>query len=234
MVNMDRPAPSLLTRSARSTEEEALKAAFATDDMRRICGVIDAAVLGNGISKVAQESEVRPNNHLSRISPRKRTGAGYDDQSFASSGIASDRGGQSETHYGACAAKVTTRLLTMAFRGRNLHLAIAFAKVLCSQENVSELARNTIIPRENLYRAFAFPRIPRFRTVLNFLNAIGLRIGIERLPSSTRATSRSSTGVPPRGRPDESRRHDRKPRTPRVPAKSRLRPGYQAAVRSPA
>jgi hypothetical protein len=40
--------------------------------------------------------------------------------------------------------------------------------------------------------------------------------------------------VPAARWPDESRRHDRKPRTSRVPAKSRLRPGYQAAVRSPA
>lgn len=72
----------------------------------------------------------------------------------------------------------------MAFRSGDLDLAIeALAEVVRSYDNVSELARAANLSRENLYRSFAFPCMPRFRTVLIFLNELGLQLGIERLPS---------------------------------------------------
>lgn len=50
--------PALLTTSSRRTNEDALKAAFATNDLRRICRAVDEAVLRGGIAKVAQDAKV--------------------------------------------------------------------------------------------------------------------------------------------------------------------------------
>jgi hypothetical protein len=69
--------------------EQPLKAAFATNDLRRICGAIDVAVPGYDI--FCSRCEGRPSNLLSRVPPRKRTSVGYNGQSFARSGISSNR-----------------------------------------------------------------------------------------------------------------------------------------------
>lgn len=183
MRDLNMHAPSLSTRSSKSTGEGSLKAAFATSDLGRICRAIDAAVLEGGIATVAYEANVaRTTIHRAF---RYESGPALDTLVKVlqvlglhliveiRTDLVSERVGHD--------AKATARLLTMAFRGRDLHLAIAaLATVLSSQDNIAELARNTVLTRENLYRTFEFPRIPRFRTALTFLNAIGLQFGVER------------------------------------------------------
>ena len=176
-------APSLSRRSSKSTGEGALKAAFAASDLGRICRAIDAAVLESGFANVAYEANVARTTIYRAF--RCESGPALDTlvkvlQVLGLHLIVEVRTKPMSERVGHD-AKATARLLTMAFRGRDLHLAIAaLATVLSSQDNIAELARNTMLTRENLYRTFEFPRIPRFRTALNFLNAIGLKFGVER------------------------------------------------------
>ena len=165
--------------------EKVLKTAFATSDLRQICKAVDAAIVRGGIAKVAESARVdratiyrafrRENGPALRtmvkvlhvlgmrlivkIKPDPSEGSRLD-------------------------AKATAHSLTRAFRSGNLDLAVeALAKTLRSQENIAELARSMVLSRENLYRSFAFPRTPRFRTALIFLNTLELQFGVERLPS---------------------------------------------------
>jgi probable addiction module antidote protein len=56
--------------------------------------------------------------------------------------------------------------------------------------NVSEIARQTGIERPSLYRAFAGQQSPKFLTVLNVLDALGLRLKVVQ----RRASERKSRG----------------------------------------
>jgi probable addiction module antidote protein len=178
--------PVLLTTPSRRTNEEVLKAAFATNDLRRICRAVDEAVLRGGIAKVAQNAKVDRTTIYRAF--RRENGPALDTMvkvlHVLGSRLIVEIKPNPSLKRPQPDAKTTARSLTRSFRSGDLDLAVAaLAKALHSQENVSEFARTTIVSRENLYRAFAFPRIPRFRTVLDFLNAVGLQFGIERLPS---------------------------------------------------
>jgi DNA-binding phage protein len=94
--------------------------------------------------------------------------------------------------------KAMARSLTDAFRSGDPTAAIeALAETLSAQENVSELARKTIRWRETLYRTFSYPNVPRFSTVLSFLDASGFQFSVEPLfqnsdNSNARGTSTDS------------------------------------------
>lgn len=179
-LTMEISVPALLATPCRLTNEDALKAAFATNDLRHICRAVDAVVLSGGIAKIAQNAEVdrafrRENGPALDTMVRVLHVLGLRLIVEIKPTLSSERP--------QLDMKTTARSLTAAFKSGDLDLAVeALAGTLRSQENVSELARTTILSRENLYRAFSFPRIPRFRTVLNFLNAIGLQFAIERQP----------------------------------------------------
>ena len=183
MVIMVVPAPSLPLRPFRSKAQQALKAAFTTNDLRRICRAIDAAVLENGFAKVAEEAMVDRTTIYRAF--RRENGPALDTmvrvlQVLGSRLIVTMKTDPSSKRLRPD-ARTTARSLTSAFRSGNLDSAIeVFATVLRSQENVSEFVRTTAVSRENLYRSFAYPRVPRFRTVLSFLNALGLQFGVER------------------------------------------------------
>jgi DNA-binding phage protein len=77
----------------------------------------------------------------------------------------------------------TARRFTAAFKkGEMDALVSVFRETLLSQENVAEFASKTIRSRESLYRAFTKNPMPRFSTLLSFLNALGLRFAVRRLP----------------------------------------------------
>ena len=180
----------------RGKVEESFTAAFSANDLGRICSAIDVAVLKYGIAKAARDAEVDRTTLYRAF--RRQNGPALDtmirvlrtlgfrlivkikEQSDSQAATRLSR------HTPHLDAKATARFLTAAFRSCDLNLVIeAFAETLSSQVNVSKLARKTIRSRGALYRAFALPRIPRFSTVLSFLNALGLHFGIERLPSKS-------------------------------------------------
>ena len=83
--------------------------------------------------------------------------------------------------------KATARLLTVAFGSCDLNLVVkALAETLHAQENIARLARKTIRARESLYRAFAVHHIPRFSTVVSFLDALELQLAVTMLRPSNK------------------------------------------------
>lgn len=184
-LTMEISVPALLATPCRLTNEDGLKAAFATNDLRHICRAVDAVVLSGGIAKIAQNAEVDRTTIYRAF--RRENGPALDTMvrvlHVLGLRLIVEIKPTLSSERPQLDMKTTARSLTAAFKSGDLDLAVeALAGTLRSQENVSELARTTILSRENLYRAFSFPRIPRFRTVLNFLNAIGLQFAIERQP----------------------------------------------------
>lgn len=193
---MSTPTPS--TTSSRRTNENALNAALATNDLRSICRAVDAAVVRSGIVKVAQIAKVDRTTIYRAF--RRESGPALDTMvkvlCVLELRLIVKIKPDPYSRASRLTSKTTARSLTVAFRSGDLNLAIqTLAEAVRSHDNVSELAREMILSRENLYRSFAFPRIPRFRTVLILLNALGLQLGIERLPSkANRAASQLSAG----------------------------------------
>jgi probable addiction module antidote protein len=159
--------------------EKPLKAAFATNDLRRICKAIDVAIVRCGISDIARAAGIHRTSLYRAF--RLKNGPRLDRmvkvlRVLGFRLVVQADGSQFR-------ARETTRILTAAFRSGDLHIVSdAFAKILNAQENVSELAQKTIRTRETLYRAFTHPRIPRFSTVLTLVKALGLQLGVEPLP----------------------------------------------------
>ncbi len=186
--------------------EKSLNAAFATNDLQRICGAIDAAVLTSpSIIKVAQDAGVdrttlyrafrceRGPALNTMINVLRVLGFQLVVQVNRQRAIntATRQPASVRAHYARRAdAKATAQLLTVAFGSRELDLIVkALAETLHAQENISRVAKKTIRSRESLYRAFAAPRIPRFSTVLSFLNALELQFAVRILLPGDQQTS---------------------------------------------
>lgn len=202
---MDTSAPALPTTSSRRANRDGLKAAFATNDLRLICRAVDEAVLRDGIANVAENAKVDRTTIYRAF--RLENGPALDTMvrvlHVLGLRLIVKIKPNPSSERARLEGKTTARSLTVAFRSGDLDLAIeALEKALRSQENVSELARSIIVSRENLYRAFAFPRIPRFRTVLNFLNALELQFGVERLHSKEDGVALQRLATPQVGRKD--------------------------------
>lgn len=179
--------------------EKSLNAAFATNDLHRICGAIDAAVLKSpSIIKVAQDAGIDRTTLYrafrcekgpalnTMINVLRVLGFHLTVQANRQRAInpATRRPRDVRALYKRDAdAKATARLLTVAFKGRELHLIVkALAETLYAQENIAQVARKTIRSRGSLYRAFTAPRIPRFSTVLSFLDALELQLAVKMQP----------------------------------------------------
>jgi DNA-binding phage protein len=153
-----------------SEAEKSLRAALATNELRRICSVIDIAVHQVGVERVAENAEV-DRTTLDRAF-RLQNGPALETmvRVLRVLGLALTvevRNSQAASQFSMRVPLVrsgkTARFLTAAFRSRDLDRVVkAFAEILSSLENVSEFARQTIRSREALYRAFALPRRPSF------------------------------------------------------------------------
>lgn len=184
--------------------EKSLNAAFATNDLHRICRAIDAAVLDSpSIIGVAQDAGIDRTTFYrafrcekgpalnTMINVLRALGFHLIVQTNRQRAINPEnrrpRDGRALYKRGAD-AKTTARLLTVAFKGRELRLIVeALAETLYAQENIAEVARKTIRPRETLYRSFTAPRIPRFSTVLSFLDALELQFAVKMRPSGDKS-----------------------------------------------
>ena len=142
--------------------EKSLRAAFATNDLRRICSAIDFAVVRSGVVEVAREADVsrttlyrafRCRNgpalytmlKVMRVLGFHLTVEAGRRSIFPAVNRLSQRAPSPQ-------AKATAHSLTAAFRSGDPSAAIeALAETLSAQENVSELARKTIRWRETLY-----------------------------------------------------------------------------------
>lgn len=63
---------------------------------------------------------------------------------------------------------------------------LALRTVIDAQGGMTELARKTSLNRQNLYRTLSKNGNPRLQTLHEILNALGLRLSIERMPTGDR------------------------------------------------
>jgi probable addiction module antidote protein len=178
--------------------EISLNAAFKTADTHQICAAIDAAIHAqNNISQLARKAG------LDRVTlyrafrtvegPTLHTVIGALDALGFQFVVQIERRPpetppnpyapwKSRSHPELRSnSKVAAKYLTRAFETSEINLIVeAFADTLRAQENVTQLAANTIRARTSLYRAFTAPHVPKLSTVLIFLDALGLRLAIKR------------------------------------------------------
>jgi DNA-binding phage protein len=188
---------TMANHAFRSSDVETLlNTAFETNDLKRICRAIDAAVLQSGsIIEVARAAKVDRvtlyrafrlangpalDNMIKvlrvlgfELVVEAGTGVANNDASGAPTGVESTARKQAAT---------TARRFTAALKSGDRELLVkVFKETLRAQENVAEFAGKTIRTRETLYRAFN-QFTPKFSTLLSFLNALNLRFGVRRLP----------------------------------------------------
>jgi probable addiction module antidote protein len=68
--------------------------------------------------------------------------------------------------------------------------------VVARSRNMSQLARDTGLTREGLYKALSKEGNPSFDTVLKVVNALGYRLALVRGKKTTRVTKRTATKRP--------------------------------------
>ncbi len=183
--------------------ERLLNSAFETDDLQNICRAIDTAVLRSGsIVKIAQAARIDRVTLYRAFRLQRGPALNNMIEVLRVLGfrlIVEMRSAVTNGHEGAPAAKwsvarkrATARRFTAAFKAGEMdELVEVFKETLLAQENVTEFAVKTIRTREALYRVFAQNPMPRFSTLLSFLNALELGFAVRRL-------SRARIGPPTR------------------------------------
>jgi DNA-binding phage protein len=174
-----------------------LNAAFETNNLQCICRAVDAAILQCGsIAEIACAAE------LDRVTLyrafRLQRGLALGNmikvlrvlgfrlvvevrREFANSHV-SDVLAEGEGD-AIKRATATARRFTAAFKTGEINsLVKVFRETLQAQQNVAEFAGKTIRTREALYRVFTQNPMPRFSTLLSFLNALELQFAVRRLP----------------------------------------------------
>jgi DNA-binding phage protein len=197
---------ALKIESSFETNERLLNSAFQTSDMEAICQAVDAAVLrSGGISEIAKAAQIDRVTLYRAF--RLVRGPTLDNMikvlrvlqfhlivelRCGVEGVPEElrEVGSSGKRKRATAA----RRFTTAFASRDMdQLGAVFTQTLRDQENVAAFAGKTIRTREALYRVFTKNPMPRFRTLLSFLNALGLRFAVRRLPGAKTHALRASS-----------------------------------------
>ena len=182
--------------------ETILNAAFETNNLQCICRAVDVAMLLSGsIGEIARTAE------LDRVTLyrafRLEKGLALENmikvlrvlgfrlvvevrREFADGHIGNVR---AEGEGAAIKrATATARRFTAAFKTGDIDsLVKVFREALHAQENISEFAGKTIRTREALYRVFTLNPMPRFSTLLSFLDALELQFAVRRLPAIQRS-----------------------------------------------
>ncbi|MEH2518510.1 DNA-binding phage protein [Bradyrhizobium sp. AZCC 1610] len=176
-----------------------LQNAFATNNLRTICRAID--------DEISRQSSITEFSQLAKVNRttlfrafRRRQGTGLETMirvlEVLGFRLAVTAKGQV---YGKPIADVSTsersilektspgegmaRKLTAALNSSEARPVIGvFAEILRTQDNIAGLSKKTIRCRETFYRAFVYPRVPRFSTALTLLDALGLSFSIRRVP----------------------------------------------------
>jgi DNA-binding phage protein len=182
--------------------ERLLNSAFKTSDMPNICRAVDASVLqSGGVIEIARAAKIDRVTLYRAF--RLERGPTLDNMikvlrvlgfhlivelrcELASGDEGLPKVGWSGRRKRAAAS---ARRFTAAFKSGEMdELAEVFKQTLREQENVAEFAGKTIRTREALYRVFTQNPMPRFRTLLSFLNALELQFAVRRLPRSETLT----------------------------------------------
>ena len=181
--------------TSRSTNlNKMINAAFETNDLQLICRAVNIAITrSGGVTEIARDAELDRVTLYRAFGLERGLGLGnmikvlrvlglrliveVEVPNTRRSNLAGEGNGVVSKRCAATARRFTTALKT----GEMESLADVFKAALRAQENVTELAGKTNRTREALYRAFTQNPMPRFSTLLSFLNALGLRFAVRPL-----------------------------------------------------
>jgi probable addiction module antidote protein len=182
--------------------EISINAALATADFHIICAAIDAAVRNSpNLLRLAEDASL-DRTQLYRTFRIGQRGPGLDltIKTLGALGfrfsvkfvrqptISPRRSGslqKSNVHLELGSnSRMAADYLTRSFESSEICTIVkAFSDVLRAQENVVGLAEKIVVNRPSLYRAFRAPHVPRLKTVVSFLKALGLRLAVKQLPN---------------------------------------------------
>jgi probable addiction module antidote protein len=185
---------------ASTTRDDSLNAAFASNELGRICGAIDVAVRRCGdISEIARSAKV---DRTTLYRAFRNEGApafdtvantlralGYRLVVELRKEIASSDANSEFVNRTALARRLTAALED----GTRESLRKAFQDTVRDQKDIAAFAQKARTSRENVYRVFSHKPNPRFSTLLNFIGALELRFAVRRL-SSRSSPRRKSAG----------------------------------------
>ncbi|MFG3593961.1 hypothetical protein [Bradyrhizobium sp. RDI18] len=176
-----------------------LQNAFATNNLRTICKAIDDEISRqSSITEFCQLAKVNRTTLFRAF--RRRQGTGLETMirvlevlgfrlAVTAKGqvhgkpIADVSAPKGDALERACPDPEVARKLTEALNSAKVRPVIrVFAEVLRKQDNIAGLSKKTIRCRETFYRAFVYPRVPRFSTALTLLDALGFTFTICRVP----------------------------------------------------
>jgi probable addiction module antidote protein len=182
--------------------EISINAALATADFHIICAAIDAAVRKSpNLLRLAEDASL-DRTQLYRTFRIGQRGPGLDltIKTLGALGFRftvkfvrqptinprrSGRLQKSNVHLELGSnSRIAADYLTRSFESSEICTIVkAFSDVLRAQENVVGLAEKIVVNRPSLYRAFRAPHVPRLKTVVSFLKALGLRLAVKQLPN---------------------------------------------------
>jgi DNA-binding phage protein len=157
-------------------QAQKLNAAFLTGDREKLCVAISAVIMGTGnVSAFALKAGV----DRTMLYRAFKHNPGFDIVlKFMRAAdlklIAFDR------PEFFLEPSLLSRKISAALDTDDIRLIVkAFREVLHAQENIFRLAEKIDMSRAALYRTFAYPRVPRLGTLLNFLNALNMRLAVK-------------------------------------------------------
>lgn len=169
-------------RQPRSRMVLKLNRAFRTNSLKRICSALDTVIREHGITDVSRA--VLVDRVTLYRSFRIRKGPSQSTlfallEFFGVELIVEPRCAQRDKSSEESEAALMAKQLTRALRSDNPRLlAATFRSCLQAQPNITQFADRTIRSREALYRLFSQQKNPHFSSVVSFIDALGLQLGV--------------------------------------------------------
>jgi DNA-binding phage protein len=178
--------------------EKMLNAAFETNNLQSICQAIDCATLqSGGVTEIARRAQIDRVTLYRGLRLEKGFALGNMIKVLRVLGfelivqpvcgplIENKENVDSKKGGGTRTGAATARRFTAAFKAEDMNaLMNVFRETLLAQENVTQFAGKTNRTREALYRVFTHNPMPRFSTLLSFLNALELHFAVSRIKRS--------------------------------------------------
>jgi DNA-binding phage protein len=166
-------------------ETQKLNAAFKAGDREKICAAIRATILAAvNVSALAREAGV--DRTMLYRTFKHNPGFGLVLKVLS----AADFKLVVVDHPKLCTKpSVIAERLTCSFATEEITLIVkAFGETLRAQDNVFMFAKKANLNRVVLYKAFSADRVPKLGTVLGFLNALKLRLAVNRMSRGSIST----------------------------------------------
>jgi len=172
---------------------EKIDTAFATNDLVRVCRAIDQTIVRfSSVTEVANAAQIDRTTLYRAFRITKGPALGTVIRVLEVLGFRLVVNVKNGTQHVAI-AKQRARVISKALKCENpVMLYEAFAAITRQQENVTAFAKKVAISREAAYRLFSGAKSPRLKTLIAYLDALGLRFSVSRITHAKKVSLRIS------------------------------------------